>query len=331
MIRAVRRQTGSRTGARSVGVVFAFGVGLAVAVLLFGAGTASALAPGDVAEITGSYVTHAATSSSDPDFAACTALPQPVEPFWAFVDGNEHISSDVSGTCSSTSSPDPNQPGVTDYQLTYTYGASWGIYVNAEDVGTTMTLTMSFHTMSNVVATETYEITAATTATDTTTAAGTTSTAATTTVGTTTVSPAPTTTTPASPPPATTTPTQSPPPATSVPPPPTTTAETVATAGTTTTATVVAPTPEPAVITTAATIRAIRTGKMVSVTIRTNSKHQSLLCYHPISGAKLTCKTGHGTWTVHLRAALHSTIRRLFVVKVASKVVARKTITIHVA
>src|SRR5438105_1681512 len=136
-----------------VGAVFAFGAGLAVALLLLGVGTASALAPGETAEISGSYVSHAAASSTDPNFAPCTALPPPTETFWAFLNGNERISRDLGGSCSATSSPDPNQAGVIDYAITYTYAASWGIVVNDSEVGTTMTLTMRFHTRDDVVAT----------------------------------------------------------------------------------------------------------------------------------------------------------------------------------
>jgi hypothetical protein len=72
-------------------------------------------------------------------------------------------------------------------------------------------------------------------------------------------------------------------------------------------------------------------GKSVTVTIRTNSKRKSLLCYRPTPNARTRCTAGYGTWTVRLRAVRHSTIKRLFVIKVASSVVAEKTITIRVA
>ncbi len=319
-------------------VVFAFVPGIAAALLLFGVGSASALVAGDTATITGTYTTQASTTSSDPGFAPCTALPQPSEPFWAFVDGNEHISDSVPGACSYTSSPDAGQAGVTDYLLAYSYGASWGIVISPSDPLGTMTLTMSFHTINNIVATATYVITAPTTSStaSTTNATTTNATTSTTTAATTNATTGATTQT--TPPPTTaTTPTPVPPPTTTEATAPTTTAaQTTAPPSTSTIATTTA-TAGPVVrhrrymITTPATTHAKRTGNTVTLTISTNSTRRMLLCYRIMATATATCRAGHGTWKVHIPATKPGVITRLFLIKINATVVATKTITIRVA
>jgi hypothetical protein len=301
-------------------VVCAFVPGLAAAVLLFGAGSASAWTIGDTVTITGTYTSEVNTTSSDPAFAPCTALPQPSEPFWAFVDGHQAISGDVPGLCSYTSSPDPGQPGVTDYLLTYSYGASWGIEVWTTYPVGTMTLTMSFHTIDNIVATATYLITAPTTSStiDATTTSATTDTSAATTTDASTSA-----TTETTPPPTTVT--------APSPEPPATTTEATAPPSTSTTAAGPVVPHARYLITTPATTHARRSGNTVTIAIATNSTRRMLLCYRIRATASATCRAGHGAWNVQFAAAKPGVIRRLFLIKINATVVATKTITIRIA